>query len=135
MFKVNVKLPEVLKPKRVNREGNILQAPQSQTSFSLGPLELWRHTPGRPHRSAASRYPPDCPPTTGKASVKNELACVGDRNRTWTDMRSYLMQMCLFLLCWKAKVLLQDSTVFLCLFVILFLSFLSDKSKNPFSSR
>lgn len=45
------------------------QAPQNQTSSSLGPPAPWRRTPERPRRSAAARYPPDCPPATEKADV------------------------------------------------------------------
>lgn len=50
----------------------ILLAPQSQTSSSLGPPAPWRRTPEKPRRSAAARYRPGCPPTTGKHMMKTD---------------------------------------------------------------
>lgn len=118
-------------PKWMNLMKTILQAPRSQTSSSLGPPAPWRHIPERPRRNAAARYRPGCPPAKTEQRYRFRSTIRGMLSiRENSETMSYIMQVWLFLLCWKAEVLLQHCTILLCLFVVLLLGFLQQKYIN-----
>lgn len=106
------------------------QAPQNQTSSSLGPPAPWRHTPEKPRRSAAARYPPDCPPATEKADGKHWRTDAEENSWETSWATSDLMEVRLFLPRGQTEVFLQHCAVLLRLLVIFFLGLLFQINKS-----
>lgn len=84
-------IPKGGREKRAKYEKQILQAPQSQTSSSLGPPAPWRRTPAKPHRSAAVRCPPGCPPTTGEEYKTSHVLIVKYQSVQWWRCSSHIV--------------------------------------------